>query len=226
MSPIVIDLMDDDENPLPGDMFDIAESAKWTDEEQSEEEQLDEEQPDQESDDELPDKTLPNEMMPEVPDDEVPVAQTPVAPTPVAPTPVAQTPVVDTMPDEVPNRQAPDLPVEEVPVDVVPEHVHNDPPSSTMPPPLQPTSTQIPAVNLLPPTPNTSQEAATSGPSTLLVVPEPSLPARHSRSRSRSPAPDASQLRRSPRILSPVPGSKRPPSDPLEERAAKKPRDQ
>lgn len=103
--------------------------------------------------------------------------------------------------------------------------------SSSMPPPDIPSSSQIPGVNLLPPTPNTSQEAATSRPTTLLEVPEPTptlpdnKPSR-SRSRSCSPAVDPTELRRSPRLTSPAPGSKRPASDPLEEPATKKLKEQ
>ena len=116
------------------------------------------------------------------------------------------------------------------------------PSSSEMPPPNVPSplgmqppdvpSSQVPQVNLLPPTPNTSQEAANSGPTTLLKVPDPTnmpdpLPSNapsRSRSRSRSPAPDSSEVRRSPRLTSPTPSTKRPASDVLEEPAANKPK--
>lgn len=167
---------------------------------------------------------LPNDIVPvapTVPDEEVPEAQP------------SDVQVAPTMPNEgVPNAQAPVevVPNAQAPVEVVPTPVADSAdaqsPSSTMPPPLVPTSSQIPAVKLLPPTPNTSQEATTSGPSTLLEVPVPTLPPRPSRSRSRSPAPEASQRRRSPRLGSPAPGSKRPPPGPLEGPATKKPRDQ
>lgn len=89
-----------------------------------------------------------------------------------------------------------------------------------MPPPAVPMSSQIPNVQLLPPTPNTSQEE--SRPTTLLAVPQASIDQTHQRTRSRSRTPDPSEpQRRSPR-LSPVP--KRPASDSLDEPKAKKPR--
>ena len=100
-----------------------------------------------------------------------------------------------------------------------------------MPPPDVPSS-QVPQVNLLPPTLNTSQEAANSGPTTLLTVPDPTtmsdpLPSNtpsRSRSQSCSPAPDSSKVRWSPRLASPTPSTKHPASDVLEEPAAKKPK--
>lgn len=157
----------------------------------------------------LPNDTVP--VAPTVPYEEVPEAQP------------SDVQVAPTMPNEgVPNAQAP---VEVVPTPVA-DSADAQSPSSTMPPPLVPTSSQIPAVKLLPPTPNTSQEATTSGPSTLLEVPVPTLPPRPTRSQSRSPAPEASPRRRSPRLGSPAPGSKRPPPGPLEGPATKKPRDQ
>jgi hypothetical protein len=107
------------------------------------------------------------------------------------------------------------------------------PPSTDMPPPPVPSSSQIPAVNLLPPTPNTSQEAENAGQTTLLQVPETTTPVgpdppTSSRSRSRSPAPDPSPRRRSPRLASPAPSTKRPASDALDdsEPAPKKAREE
>ena len=121
-------------------------------------------------------------------------------------TPVAEDTVV---PDVVlVNQVAPD---DSLPPPVIPS-------SSTMPPPI------IPEVNLVPPTLNTSQEDPPAPP-TLLQVPLPTptsnIPAIR-RSRSTSPALDASQLRCSLRLTSPAPGSKRPASDPIEEPAPKK----
>jgi hypothetical protein len=87
-------------------------------------------------------------------------------------------------------------------------------------------------VNLLPPTPNTSQEAATSAATVLLEVPAPQSSTDLTndrsirRSRSRSPAPDPSQIRRSPRLASPAPGTKRPASEGLEEPPTKKAKEQ
>ena len=96
-----------------------------------------------------------------------------------------------------------------------------------MPPPPLPSSTQIediPCVQLLPPTPNTSQEAANYATTTLLDVPAQSSSGPspiNTQSRSPSPAPD---LRRSPRLVSPSPGlsHKRQASDALVEPAGKK----
>jgi hypothetical protein len=87
---------------------------------------------------------------------------------------------------------------------------------------LPPSSQLPPTVQLVPPTPNTSQEAAST---TLLQVPGsiPPMETRRSRSRSQSRGPLDTQLqRRSPRLASPAPGSKRRPSDPLDEPAGKK----
>ena len=97
--------------------------------------------------------------------------------------------------------------------------------TSDMPPPPPPTSSQsMPSVQLLPPTPNTSQEAADYTPTTLLDVPAPILPGSlPSTSPTRSPSP-ASELRRSPRLASALPGTshKRQASESLVEPAAKK----
>jgi hypothetical protein len=73
-------------------------------------------------------------------------------------------------------------------------------PSSTMPPPPIPSS-QIPVVQLQPQMPGTSQEAI-SAPATLLEVPVPHPADSEGErgSRSRSPAPESSQVRRSPRL--------------------------
>jgi hypothetical protein len=100
----------------------------------------------------------------------------------------------------------------------------------SMPPPVVPPTlpSSIPAIQLLPPTPNASQEEV-SGPLTLLAVPDttqmPSDNAARTRSRSRShsPIPDSSQMRRSPR-LSPAPHTKRPASDAVDEPAPKRPK--
>lgn len=97
-------------------------------------------------------------------------------------------------------------------------------PSSVAP---APTSSPIPSVNLLPPTPNMSQEATTSGAMAHLEVPVPSLitGALRSRSptRSRSPSPASPvEIRRSPRLTSLAPLSKRPASDPLDDNRASK----
>ena len=120
--------------------------------------------------------------------------------------PVAQ-PSTSTLPVVSP------LPEDEVPEDEVPEDnaeipavatTSQDDPSSTMLPP-----SQIPQVNLLPPTTNASQEGANYGPTTLLKVPEPPT---HMEDAPSSPVPEVSQPRRSPHLTSPAPGSKRPPS--------------
>lgn len=105
------------------------------------------------------------------------------------------------------------------------------PPDDTPPPtPALPLFTQamvdMPSVQLLPPTPNTSQEAAIYAPTTLLEVPAP-IPVptnRRSNSRSRSPSPATgpSDLRRSPRLASPIPSAKRGATEPLVEPAAKR----
>ena len=99
-------------------------------------------------------------------------------------------------------------------------------PSSVAP---APTSSFIPSVNLLPPTPTMSQEATTSGATALLEVPVPSLitGALGSRSTTRSRSPSPVEIRRSPRLTSPAPQSKRPASDPLDDnRASKKSKEQ
>ena len=161
---------------------------------------------------------------------EAPVRQVPAVEAPVSttPAPVNATPV--TVDPE---------PVRDIPATISPAPVNNASVPTTgdgtlpsdMPPPPIPSSSQIPQVNLLPPTPNTSQEAANSGPTTLLHVPDPSQvtsnPPARSRSRSRSPAPSQSEVRRSPRLASPgppsnTPGTKRPAPEPLEEPVAKK----
>ena len=98
-------------------------------------------------------------------------------------------------------------------------------PSSSMPPPLQTSSatSMNPIVKLQPPTPQNSQEAAEYQLTTLLQMPAPCvtappLPCQEpppvpqaastTRSRSRSPVPPPSELRRSPRIRrSPSPGA-------------------
>ena len=122
-----------------------------------------------------------------------------------------------------------------MPVPVVPV------PTTDMAPPSLPSSLQVavdvPGVQLLPPTPQTSQEAATYGPTTLLQGPAPGdgvsalPPLSHTpticRSRSRSPAPDAADLLRSPRLAQspvPAPALKQPADDDIEELAAKKQR--
>jgi hypothetical protein len=96
-----------------------------------------------------------------------------------------------------------------------------------LPPPMAPPSS-IPSVNLLPPTPITSQEEK-SAQSTLLEVPDTTLESSSSaptrnRSRSQSPAAESSLVRRSPRLASPAPATKRPASDPLDEPVSKKPK--
>ena len=99
-------------------------------------------------------------------------------------------------------------------------------PGADMPPPPLP-----PSVTLQPPTLQTSQEAATYAPTTLLQVPgNPPVagsppPQTRPRSRSRTPAPPPAELRRSPRLSprpSPSPAGKSPsqlkrPSNPPEE---------
>jgi len=99
-------------------------------------------------------------------------------------------------------------------------------PGADMPPPPLP-----PSVTLQPPTPQTSQEAATYAPTTLLQVPgDPPVagsppPQARPRSRSRSPAPPLAELHQSPRLSprpSPSPAGKSPsqlkrPSNPPEE---------
>ena len=85
-------------------------------------------------------------------------------------------------------------------------------------------SSPIPSVNLLPPTPSTSQDAATSGATALLGVPVSSLNSSapfEPRSRSSTCSP-VSEVRRSPRLASPAPGNKRPASESLDDRASKK----
>jgi hypothetical protein len=112
------------------------------------------------------------------------------------------------------------------------------PPSfSGMPPPHFPPASQVPDVNVLQATPHASQEedvSATNAPATLLEIPTPVpecglLPSKarsKSRSRSRSPAVDTFTLRRSPRLASPGPSTKRGAPDDLPEPVAKKPREQ
>ncbi|KAF8801931.1 hypothetical protein BYT27DRAFT_7215799 [Phlegmacium glaucopus] len=121
------------------------------------------------------------------------------------------------------------------PEEVSASHPVSPLPSSRLPPPgLQVTSqasVDMPSVHLLPPTPNTSQEAVNYAPTTLLQVTGPSempISPQHpqtasgsrSRSRSRSPAIEASNLRWSPCLAS----SKHLPDDSLDELAAKKQR--
>lgn len=163
---------------------------------------------------------VPETVLPENESD-MPVESAVVPPIPPQDVvPVAQ-PSTSTLPVVSP------LPEDEVPEDEVPEDnaeipavatTSQDDPSSTMLPP-----SQIPQVNLLPPTPNASQDGANSGPTTLLKVPEPPP---HMEDAPSSPVPEVSQPRRSPRLTSPAPGSKRPPSGPLEEPPSKKPREQ
>ena len=188
------------------------------------------------------------DTMPEVPvipvSDNAPASETEVRSMPViqASVPVEKDvmPVEEQVPVmESPAREGP------VPEPNMPEktntgdnHTSDMPPphfpaSSMLPPSGEDSSSVIPAVNLLPPTPNTSQEVAISGPTTLLEVPSQVPPSStpppnspRNRSRSRSPAVDPSQLRRSPRLGSPAPGAKRPASDILDAPGAKKPREQ
>lgn len=100
--------------------------------------------------------------------------------------------------------------------------------ASDMPPPSIPSSSQVPAVKVLPPTPNTSQEAENHAKTELLAVPvpapapSPAGPSATRRTRSRSPAPDPSQVRRSPRLASPAPSAKRPAAEDFDQPAAKK----
>ncbi|KAF8814628.1 hypothetical protein BYT27DRAFT_7249667 [Phlegmacium glaucopus] len=147
-------------------------------------------------------------------------------------------PVLDT--GSHPASSAPAL-VAEVPPPVprpvlAPEEVSASHPVSPLPSDIPPQATSqasvdMPSVHLLPPTPNTSQEAVNYAPTTLLQVPGPSQmptsphhPERpsgsRSRSRSQSPAIEASNLRRSPHLVS----SKRLADDSLDEPAAKKQR--
>lgn len=75
--------------------------------------------------------------------------------------------------------------------------------SNDMPPPSNPSSSQIPQVNLVPPTSQTSQEEANSVPTKLLEVlePAPSHQVPSSSSHSHSPV-DTSQVRQLPRLAS------------------------
>jgi len=112
-------------------------------------------------------------------------------------------------------------------------------PITNMAPPPLPSSLQatfdILAVQLLPLTPQTSQEVANYAPTTLLRVPvhgdaaSALPPSPHSpairRSHSRSPAPDVADLRRSPCLTqspvpAPVPAPKRQADTDIEEPAA------
>ena len=103
----------------------------------------------------------------------------------------------------------------------------NEAPSS-MPPPVAPQLSDVPQVNLLPPTPISSQDAETT--QTRLVVPDPNIftdipsDQRRSRSRSHTPIPESSERRRSPRLGSPSSGvtGKRPASDELGPPVSKK----
>ncbi|KAF8813246.1 hypothetical protein BYT27DRAFT_7270686 [Phlegmacium glaucopus] len=115
------------------------------------------------------------------------------------------------------------------PIQVVNHEPAVEMPTPSMPPP------STPAVTLQPPTPQTSQEAAASGLTTLLEVPvvhprrSPEAPNTWSQSQSNSPAPPPSTLRRSPRSRSPAPvsgsSSKRLADPPVDEPAAKKRRE-
>jgi hypothetical protein len=141
--------------------------------------------------------------------------------------PVTSQPAVEITPAPAPVHQ--EVAEEHVPADA--QMPVTSQPSSEMPPPSLPSPSEalnhIPSVNLLPPTPNTSQEASNYTAITLLAVPVPSQPAAHSgNTRSRSPTP-VTELRRSQRLASPSPGSsnKRQASDPLDEPAAKKMKD-
>lgn len=165
---------------------------------------------------------------------EGPVKEKPAGETGLAPAESEKAPEIGEGPAGT-TGQAPAASIMECPVDKeVPAPLATQP-SSNMPPPPIPSSSQVPQVNLLPPTPNTSQEAAEYGKTTLLEVPVPSsepssipspLPTPRSRTRSRSPVLDPSQIRRSPRLTSPAPApaplGKRPATNDLEEPAAKK----
>ena len=118
------------------------------------------------------------------------------------PPPPPQPPHPTNMPDE--QMLANGLPADE-------EEIIEQPPAlalalagDMLPPPLPSTSQAvIPSVQLLPPTPNTSQEEANYTATTLLDVPASLQPSSLPRTRkSRSPSP-AGELRRSPRLASP-----------------------
>ena len=128
------------------------------------------------------------------------------------------------MPEEVGSGSV--VPDSSVPEDRVPDTTE-DLPSMNMPPP----ASQIPKVKLLPPTPNMSQEAATSLPMMLWVVPQSLTTsdiqpgnAGRSCSRSCSLVLDPSQLCHSPQLGSPMLGMKRLPSDTLDEPDSKRPK--
>ncbi|KAF8805300.1 hypothetical protein BYT27DRAFT_7258410 [Phlegmacium glaucopus] len=168
--------------------------------------------------------------------DEMPAPQEMLAceemPTPAEMPAPEEMPAPDEMPGptNVANAQAMPPSLEPAP-EVLPA-----PPSSTvLPPPLipsTPATVDMPSVQLLPPTPSTSQEAANYTATTLLqvlVLPSmadiprpPTSPTMATRSRSRSPAIDRSDLHRSLR-LTPT-SNKRVGDDSLPEPATKKQR--
>jgi len=167
-----------------------------------------------------------------------PSASSPPAPPPAPALPPPRSPPPP--PPIAPLEQitpTPALPAVSMPAPVIPV------PITDMAPPSLPSSLQatfdIPAVQLLPPTPQTSQEAANYAPTTLLQVPAHGdaasalPPSPHSPtircSRSRSPAPDVADLRRSPRlgqlpVPAPVPAPKWQADTDIEEPVAKKQR--
>jgi len=116
------------------------------------------------------------------------------------------------------SEMAPAMPVtvNAIPISSLPFAL---PPSVTQ----APTSSSIPSVNLLPPTPSTSQEVTTSGATALLEVPDPSFSTRSPVAETRSPV---AEVRRSPRLTSPAPPNKRPASESLDVRASKKSKEQ
>jgi hypothetical protein len=152
----------------------------------------------------VPESTVPEGNVPEstVPENTVPENTVPESTVPEGNVPERRVPE-----GSMPERGAPEA---------------NLLPPSSQPPPNIPSSQPPPTVQLVPPTPNTSQEVTST---TLLQVPVsiPPIETRRSRSRSQSRGPQDTQLqRRSPRLVSPAPGSKRRPSDPLDEPAVKK----
>ena len=162
----------------------------------------------------MPDEPVHSSAECVVPDDDVPDIGQPVVPDVTGPEVVG---------DQVPEMvdvlvvQASDVPEGELETDAI---------ETSRAPPIAPPSlpSSIPAVNLLPATPNASQEEV-PGPSTLLGIPATDTSQQvRTRSRSRSPV-ESSQIRRS-QCLSPAPttGTKRQASDPVEEPAAKKPK--
>jgi hypothetical protein len=167
-------------------------------------------------------------------------------PAPLTQLPPTSPPVIEELPvmEETPVTQVLPAPVVDRTVAEVLPHQHQPatittlPPSTVdtmaaqMPPPPPPTAPPSPpAVTLQPPTPHASSQENIPVGTTHLEVPvgPPEKQKPRPRSTSRSPAPPASHLRRSPRH-SPDPtalveSSSKRPGDALDERAAKKARE-